>query len=129
MPKSLRQCTYTGKSIASKPGASCSNQKLPEKQTEMVDMKAEILSLLKNYIPLLLMGKLKTVLMDKCNNKRSELHAVKTEVVGNIALLRSDLESMKKTVTDMDNGLSACSDYVTSLQESVSKLEMAVATL
>ncbi|KAI2645645.1 Cochlin [Labeo rohita] len=91
MAKSLRQYTYTGKSIASRPGASSNDQKSPEKQTEMADTKAEILSLLRNDIPTLLRAELKTVLADEFNNMRSELHAVKTEVVGNIALLRSDL--------------------------------------
>ncbi len=75
------------------------------------------------------MAELKTVFVDEFNNMRSELHAVKTEVVGNIALLCSDLESMKKAVSDMEHGLSACLDDMTSLQGSVSKLETAVAAL
>lgn len=84
---------------------------------------------MRNDIPTLLRAELKTVLVDEFNSMRSELQAVKTEVVGNIALLHSDLETMKKTVMDMEHGLSACSDGVTSLQASVSKLETAVAGL
>lgn len=72
--KWLKVCDNTptrGKSIASRPGTSCSDQKSPEKQTEMSDMKAEILSLSKNDIPMLLRTELKTVLVDKFNNMRS----------------------------------------------------------
>lgn len=129
MAKNLRQYTYTGKTIVSRPGASCTDQKSPEKLTEMEDTKAEILSLLKNDIPTLLRVELKAVLSDEFNNMRSELQAVKTEVVGNITLLRSDFETMKKTVTEIEHGLSTCSDDVTTLQKSVRELETAVTAL
>ncbi|XP_060780346.1 Bardet-Biedl syndrome 2 protein homolog [Neoarius graeffei] len=67
---------------------------------------------------------MKTVLAEKLEIVKSELQAVKSEVANNTTTVCSDVETMKATISDMERGLSSCSDDVTLLQNKVGKLEM-----
>ncbi|KAJ8399562.1 hypothetical protein AAFF_G00409730 [Aldrovandia affinis] len=95
----------------------------------MDKLRAEILTSLKSDIATLIRSELKTVLAEGFGDIKSELQAVKLELVANTAMLRSDLDKMKTTITDMEHGLSTCSDDMTALQATVGKLESAVTSL
>ncbi|KAK7889794.1 hypothetical protein WMY93_025354 [Mugilogobius chulae] len=60
---------------------------------------------------------------------RSEIQASKHEVVNNIALLRTELDSVKGKVIDMEQALTTCSDDVTELQTTVGTLQEEVKSL
>lgn len=130
MAKNLRQFTFTGRNIANRPSASGDTQTTPrEKTPEMAEMKAEILSSLKEDITTLLRSELKSVLADEFASMKSELQAVKGEVISSVTVLRADVESVKQTVTEMEHSLSTCSDDITTLQTTVHKLSKEVAGL
>uniref|UniRef100_A0AAR2JW36 L1 transposable element RRM domain-containing protein n=1 Tax=Pygocentrus nattereri TaxID=42514 RepID=A0AAR2JW36_PYGNA len=130
MAKNLRQFTYTGRNIANRPSASGDAQATPRVKTSvMAEMKAEILSSLKEDITTLLRSELKSVLADEFAGMKSELRAVKEEVIGSVAALRADVDSVKQTVAGMEYSLSTCSDDITTLQTTVHKLSKDVAGL
>ncbi|KAI3374814.1 hypothetical protein L3Q82_021038 [Scortum barcoo] len=66
---------------------------------------------------------------DWLHHRLSELQEVKTAIANNTAAFRIDLEKVTMTVSDMERSLSACSDDVTSLQDTVQKLERNVESL
>lgn len=62
------------------------------------------------------------VIMSEIEGVRAELRSVKQEIANNTVALRSDLDTIKTTVLDMERGLSGCSDNTTTLQTKVRKL-------
>ena len=86
-------------------------------QTVMMDMKAELLSSLKIEIAGLFKSELKNALAFEFDVIKTELQAVKVEIANNTATLRSDLETVKMTMSEMEHSLSVCLDDVTSLQK------------
>lgn len=132
MASNLRKYKYTGQTTASKTDAntpSASNMSEGAGQTSMMDMKAELLSLLKTEIDGLFQKELKNALAVEFGVIKSELQVVKMEIASNTATLRSDMETIKTTVSDMERGLSTCSDDIASLQNTVHKLEKNVESL
>ncbi|KAJ8396740.1 hypothetical protein AAFF_G00015780 [Aldrovandia affinis] len=95
----------------------------------MNKLRAEVLTSLKSDIATLIRSELKSVLAEGFGDIKSELQAVKLELAANTAMLRSDLDKMKATMTDMEHGLSTSSDDMTALQTTVGKLESAVTSL
>ena len=98
-------------------------------QTEtetMADLKAEILSSVKADISALLRTELTEILASKFEELKNEIQAVKSEVVGNIAVFRADLDSVTGKVTDMEHSLTTCSNDVTELQSVVTTLKAEV---
>lgn len=95
----------------------------------MSDTKAELLTSIKEDISVLLRSELKDILAEEFGRLKIEIQAVKNEVVSNISLLRSDLDCVKNTVTDMELSLTTCSDDVSSLQTIVGKLQAEVKSL
>ncbi len=129
MASYLRKYKYTGQAAASKTSADAlSNMSDTAEKAEM-DMKTEILSSLKMEIAGLFQTELKSTLTAEFDVIKSELQAVRTAIANNTAVLRADIEKVKTTVSDMERGLSACSDDVTSLQDTVQKLERNVENL
>ncbi len=129
MASNLHKYKYTGQAAASKTSADAlSNMSDTAEKTEM-DMKTEILSSLKMEIAGLFQTELKRTLTAEFDVIKSELQAVRTAIANNTAALRGDIEKVKTTVTDMERGLFACSDDVTSLQDTVQKLERNVESL
>lgn len=135
MANNLRKYKFTGGSSATGPKASSSSESpprcntqtpQPDDRTEVVEMKAEILSSLKEDIATLFRSELKTVLAEEFENIKSELQAVRTELANNTAAIRSEVETMKTTMSHMEAGLSSCSDDVTSLLTKVGKLQRSV---
>lgn len=82
------------------------------------DLKAVILAALRPDISFILKSELKEALSE-------ESQAVKNE----LAVFYTELDTVKITVSDMEQGLSACSDDMTTLQAMVKKLETDVASL
>lgn len=136
MAYNLRKFEFTRGAKVTGPKASSSsdspprcNTPEPEDQMDVADLKAEILTALKTDIDMLLRSELKSALAEDFENIKSELQAVKTELANNTAAIRSDVETMKTTVAHMEQGLSSCSDDVTSLLTKVGKLETEVGNL
>lgn len=136
MANNLRKYKFTGGSSTSGPKTASSSamsagnsrdSPQPDDQIEMADLKAEILTSLKKDIAVLLRSDLKAVLAEGFEAIKSELHAVKTEVASNTATIRSEVETMKTTISEMERGLSSCSDDVR--QTKMCKLETEVTDL
>lgn len=131
MAKQLRKYKFTAASKTgtdTSPVSNMSDSELAERP-DMMDMKAELLSSLKMEIAGLFQSELKNALAAEFGVIKTELQAVKAEIANNTAILRSDLETVKTTMSEMERGLSACSDDVTSLQNTVRTLERNVESL
>lgn len=96
---------------------------------DVVEMKTEMFSSLKDDIDMLFKSELKTVLAEEFEDIKSELQAVRTEPANNTAAIFSDVETMKTTISHMELGLSSCSNVVTTLLTKVGKLEKEVCNL
>lgn len=144
MANNLRKYKYTGKASANKtstdtPSVGTGANTTPEMaeqahQTgEKIDMttemKEELLSSIKTEMTTLSQTELKSIMSKEFDGVRSELQAVRQEIAYNTSAFRSDLEVIITTVSDMERGLSGCSDDITELQNSVRKLEENVQNL
>ena len=108
---------------------SSSGSPQPYDNMETVDLKVEILTSLKKDISALIRSELKTFLVEEFETVKYELHAVRTEVANNTAAIRSEVETMKTTISEVEHGLSSCSDNVASLLTKVGNLETEVTRL
>jgi len=141
MASNLRKYKYTGKASANKtsadtPSVSNVTNTTPEmaeqgeqaqqtrEQTDMtMETKEELLSSIKSEMTTLFQTELRSIMAKEFDGVRSELQAVRQEIANNTSAFRSELEVIKTTVSDMERGLSGCSDDVTELQNSVRRLE------
>lgn len=124
-----RASTTEHKASGSSDLPSVANTPVTDDRMDAVDLKAQILSDLKTDLVLLLRSELKTALAEDFENIKSELQAVKAELATNTAAIHADVETMKTTVAHMEQGLSSCSDDVTTLLTKVGRLETEVGTL
>lgn len=92
-------------------------------ELNVMDMKAEILPSLKSEISGIFQAELKSALTAEFGVIKLELQALKTDIASSTAALRADVEKVKTTVSDVEHGLSVCSDEVTSLRDAVKNLE------
>lgn len=99
----------------------------PESTMDTVDLKADILSSLRADISTVIRTELKEALAGDFDLIRNELKEVKAEIVNNTTAIRSEVDKMKATITDMETGLSTCADDITTLQTEVAKLKTEVA--
>lgn len=130
MAGKLRKYKYTGKTAANQEDANTpSMMSEPAEHTDILEIKAELISSIKTEITSLFQKELKTALSNEFEMVKAELQAVKSEIASNASAVRSDLEAIKTTVSEMERGLSSCSDDVTELQNTVRKLEKNVVTL
>lgn len=131
MATNLQNFAYKPNKVKTRAAAKASTTPPSPSKTnvDMSDIKAEILASIRGDISELLRSELKEVMASKFEEMKSEIQAVKTEVVSNITLLRSDLDSMKRKVTDMEHSLTTCSDDVTELQSAVGTLKAEVKSL
>lgn len=138
MTSSLRKYKYTGSS-GTRPNTSSgqSGGKSQERESspspgagemDISDLKSEILVSLKADISAVIKSELKNALAEDFRFLKSELQAVKTEIVSNNAALKSEIDHMKANIKEVEGGMSAWSDEVVNLQKTVSdlKTEMAV---
>ena len=76
-----------------------------------------------------LKSELKNALADDFNVLKTEIQAVKLEIINNTAAIHSEMDKMKATIKDVEGGLSTWSDEVTTLQTVVSDLKTEMAGL
>ncbi|KAK2829723.1 hypothetical protein Q7C36_017713 [Tachysurus vachellii] len=86
-------------------------------------LKSEILLALKSDISTVIKSELKDALAEDFDFLKSELRAVKSEIINSTAALRSELDQVKASVNDIEGGLSNWSDEVVALQSTVSELK------
>lgn len=89
----------------------------------MMNMKAELLSSLKTEIAGIFQKELDNALAGEFGVIKSELQAIKMETASNATILRSDMETIKTTVSDIEHGLSACSDDIACLQNTAQRTQ------
>ena len=100
----------------------------PEKM-DAVALKSDILRSLKADISVVIKSKQKNALADDFNVLKTEIQAVKLEIINNTAAIHSEMDKMKATIKDVEGGLSTWSDEVTTLQTVVSDLKTEMAGL
>ncbi|KAA0709239.1 hypothetical protein E1301_Tti013272 [Triplophysa tibetana] len=83
---------------------------------ESAGLKAEILASLQEDIVVLRQSEFRNLSTGEFEAVKSELHAVNAELANNTAIIRSEVDVMKTPISEMQRGLSACSDVVTLLQ-------------
>ncbi|KAL0185492.1 hypothetical protein M9458_021189 [Cirrhinus mrigala] len=92
-------------------------------------LKSEILLSLKTEISAVIKSEMKNTLADDFDFLKNELQALKAEVKNNTAAIHSEIDQVKTTVRDMETGLSAWSDEVVTLRNTVNSLKTEVAEL
>lgn len=97
-------------------------------QSSMMDMKAGLLSSIRTETAGLFQKELKDALAVEFGVIGLELQALKMEIASNTVMLRSNMETMKIMMLDMESRLSTCSN-ITSVQSTVHKLEKGVENL
>ncbi|XP_046874005.1 uncharacterized protein LOC124466256 [Hypomesus transpacificus] len=100
----------------------------PEKM-DAVALKSDILRTLKADISAVIKSELKNALAEDSNALKTEIQAVKLEIINNTAAIHSEMDKMKATIKDVEGGLSTWSDEVTTLQSVVADLKTEVAGL
>lgn len=83
-------------------------------------LKSEIL--LSLDISAVIKTEMKNALADDFDFLKSELQAVKTEIINSTATLRVEIDQVKANVKEVEGGLSTWSDEVVTLQNSVRDL-------
>ncbi len=74
-------------------------------------------------------SKLKSALADDFSSLKNEMQALKLEIINNTAVIHSEIDQMKATIKEVDGGLSARSEEVTTLQSVVTDLKAEVTGL
>lgn len=92
-------------------------------------LKSEILLSLKADISAVIKSELKNALADDFEMLKNELKEVKTEIINNTAALKSEIDQVKVSIKEVEGGLSAWSDEVAALQNSVSEMKAEMAEL
>ena len=100
----------------------------PEKM-DAVALKSDIFRTLKADISAVIKSELKNALAEDFNALKTEIQAVKLEIINNTAAIHSEMDKMKATIKDVEGGLSTWSDEVTTLQSVVADLKTEVAGL
>lgn len=153
MASSLRKYKYTGKTSANEASSDKANANntvsitsgpsIPANPSEdtastmsdhneqyhLQDLKSELLSCIKVDMTELFQREVTKVITHEIEGVKSELQSVKLEIANNTAALRSELDTVKSTVLDVERVLSVHSDDITTLQATVRKLEKTVESL
>lgn len=74
-------------------------------------------------------SELKNALADDFESLTNELKAVKTEIINNSAALKFEIDQIKVSIKEAEEGLSAWSDEVAALQNTVSEMMAEMAEL
>ncbi|KAJ0028894.1 hypothetical protein NQD34_003891 [Periophthalmus magnuspinnatus] len=95
-----------------------------------LDLKTEILSSIKTEMAALFQSELAKIIVKEFGDVKTEMmQIVRSEIASSTTILRSQLDTIQSTVSDMEQGLSGCSDQIVTLQDSVQQLEKKVAVL
>lgn len=92
-------------------------------------LKSEILLSLKTEISAVIKSEMKNALANDFDFLKNELQALKAEVKNNTAAIHSEIDQVKTTVRNMETGLSAWSDEVVTLRNTVNSLKTEVTEL
>uniref|UniRef100_A0AAV2JUE4 Uncharacterized protein n=1 Tax=Knipowitschia caucasica TaxID=637954 RepID=A0AAV2JUE4_KNICA len=103
---------------------------IPLAEVDATALKADLLSSLREEIKTMFKTELQMALGENLTAIKSELHAFKTQIASDIAVMKQDFAGLRGTVTDMEQSLSTCTDDIISLRnqmqsmaENVIKLE------
>lgn len=130
----LQATASPGSSGATPPRGVPANPPTPEKTAAVSslaspDFKAELLAALRNEVVGIFKTELETAMTNNFTQIKSELQSVKMELNASMAAIRTEVDVLKVTVTDMEGSLSTCTDDVVSLQSKVDKLSAQLVTL
>lgn len=92
---------------------------MPSSATDFTKLKTELLSALRNDVVAIFKTELQAALNDNLTSIKSELQTLKTDLSGSISSVKSDVEGLKVTVTEMEQSLSTCSDDIAALRSKV----------
>lgn len=92
-------------------------------EMDIAGLKSEILLSLKADISAVIKSELKSALAEDFDFLKNELKAVKTEIINNSAGLNSEIDQVKVSIKEVEGGLSAWSDEVATLQNTVSEMK------
>lgn len=134
MAANLRKYKYAGpagsrpneaseQSSTKTPSGSASPSPKPSKADMMADLKAEVLLDIKADISAVIKKEIKEALAEDFNILKIEIQSVKTTLINNTAALCMDIDQVNVRVTDMKDGLSAWSDEVVILRDTVAELK------
>ena len=138
MAANLRKYNYEARantrpqtSSAKSPDKSALTPPVPGVNTSMntATIKADILSSLTKEISSVIREELKNALANDFESLKKEMIDVKTEIAKNTAAIRTEVEQAQANVKAVEDGLSAWSDEVVSVQTTVSDLKKQVEDL
>ncbi|KAL1276508.1 hypothetical protein QQF64_036131 [Cirrhinus molitorella] len=92
-------------------------------------LKTEILNSIKADISAVIKSELKNALADDFSFLKNEMQEIRKEIINNTAAVHSEIDQMKATIKEVENGLSTWSDEVTTLQAEVTDLKTEMAAL
>lgn len=90
---------------------------------DTTDLKTEVLLALKADISEVIKSEMKNALTDDFDFIKGELQAVKSEIINNTAALSAEIDQMKGTVKEVEEGLSVWSNEVATLKNTVKELK------
>lgn len=143
MATNLRKYKYTGPSgtrpeapeqsgsgNANRAATTTARQTMPEDKNMDTDaLKMDIVSSLRADISLAIKEELKSALAETFAGIKSELQAIRAEIANNATATRTEIESIKHCLKDVEGGVSAWSDETTALQATVASLTKQVELL
>lgn len=92
-------------------------------------IKADVLISLRNDIASIIKEEVKAALAEDFATLRREIQDTKTEISRNTAAMRAEVDNVKANMAVMEEGLSAWSDKVVAMQQTVTTLETQVSVL
>ncbi|KAL7841493.1 hypothetical protein SRHO_G00251840 [Serrasalmus rhombeus] len=98
----------------------------PGSAMDTVALRADVLASLKTDI---IKSELNSAHAEELSSLKSELKEVKTEIVNTTAAIRTEMDAMKHTVSDMEAGLSSWSSEVIELRTTAAGLKTEMAEL
>ncbi len=116
-PSGNRPTASPGKSTVKSPGQA------QHATMETKTLTADILSSLRTDIRSIIKEEMKNVLSEDFNHLKSELQAMRGELANNTAAIRSEMDSMKANIKDVEGGLSTWSDEMVDLKQTVAEFK------
>ncbi|KAK7945542.1 hypothetical protein WMY93_001270 [Mugilogobius chulae] len=116
----------TPETVAANPGESASlNATLnPDgEQNVVAELKSQVLLSIKEDITSVIKAELRKALAEDFGAIKEELQSVRNEIASSREATRQEVDQVKTTVKDIENGLSFWSDEVTTIQSTVANLK------
>lgn len=147
MASNLRKYKYTGGTAArpgassgentnggprAAPGSTTTEERAQQSDGRFVDtdaLKLELLQSIKADISVVLKEELRNALKEDFDNIRADVQEVRNEIANNTAAARAEMDGVKATVKEVEDGLSMWSDEVVTLQSTVKTLRKELSDL